>query len=61
MIDWGVSGVYPPGFEQAVFQARSGRYKEFSEMVLARLSDLHERVTEQFANIGYGLSLAARH
>lgn len=59
MIDWGVSGVYPPGFEQAVFKHGRGRYKEFSEMVLARLSDLHERVTEQFANIGYGLSLAA--
>ncbi len=26
MIDWGLAGVYPPGFEQAVLQVKSGQY-----------------------------------
>lgn len=59
MIDWGVAGVYPPGFEQAALQAQSSWNGEFAEMVLARLSDGQERVMKQFAMIGYGLSVAA--
>jgi aminoglycoside phosphotransferase (APT) family kinase protein len=61
IIDWGVSGAYPPRFEQAAFQAQSGRNGEFMVMVLARLSDRQERVVKQFATIGYGLSVAAHH
>ncbi|KAK1772249.1 kinase-like domain-containing protein [Phialemonium atrogriseum] len=44
IIDWGVAGVYPPGFEQATLQAQSSWNGEFAEMVLARLSDRQERV-----------------
>lgn len=61
IIDWGVAGVYPPGFEQAAFQVQSPRNEEFTNMVLARLSDRQERVMEQFATIAYGLSVAAHH
>lgn len=60
ILDWGVAGVYPPGFEQAAFEVQSWN-GEFREMVLARLSDRQERVMEQFATIGYGLSVAAHH
>ena len=60
MIDWAFAGVYPPGFEQAVLQVRSGWYREFAEMVLSKLSDRQEHITKQFFSIGYGLSLAAR-
>lgn len=60
MIDWAFAGVYPPGFEQAVLKVQSRWYKEFAEMVLSKLSDRQERITKQFVNIGYGLSLAAR-
>lgn len=59
MIDWGVAGVYPPGFEHAAFQAQSGRYEGFAEMVFARLSDRQKRLRKQFDNIGYGLSVGA--
>ncbi|PVH75823.1 hypothetical protein DL98DRAFT_314795 [Cadophora sp. DSE1049] len=37
IIDWGLAGVYPPGFEQAIPQAEW--HEEFAEMVLSRLSD----------------------
>ncbi len=60
MIDWGIAGVYPPGFEQAALKSASWN-TEFREMVLARLSDRQERVTEQFAAIMYGLTVAAFH
>jgi thiamine kinase-like enzyme len=59
MLDWAFAGVYPPGFEQAVLQVRSGWYREFAEMVLSKVSDRQEHITKQFVNIGYGLSLAA--
>ncbi|KAK3943427.1 kinase-like domain protein [Diplogelasinospora grovesii] len=39
LIDWGLSGVYPPGFEQA-------RNEQFVDMVLDRLSDRREDVME---------------
>ena len=60
MIDWAFAGIYPPGFEQAVLEVCSAWYREFAEMVLSKLSDRQEHITKQFANIGYGLSLAAR-
>lgn len=58
MIDWGLAGVYPPGFEQASMREASWN-AEFTEMVLARLSNRQEHVMKQFAMIGYGLSVAA--
>lgn len=60
VIDWGVAGVYPPGFEQAALCLQS-KNKEFAEMVLAGLSNRQEKVMEQYSMIGYGLSVAARH
>jgi aminoglycoside phosphotransferase (APT) family kinase protein len=60
IVDWGVAGVYPAGFEQAAFQVQSWN-GEFTDMVFARLSDRQERVMEQFATIAYGLSVAAHH
>lgn len=60
MIDWGVAGVYPVGFEQAVILLQSKSTTEFAEMVLARLSDRQQRLTDQYHMIGYGLSVAAR-
>jgi aminoglycoside phosphotransferase (APT) family kinase protein len=42
MIDWALAGVYPPGFEQAVFKKQSGWFEEFGEMVLSKLSDRQE-------------------
>lgn len=60
MIDWGIAGMYPPGFEQAALKKSSWNV-EFSEMVLGRLSDRQERVMKQFAMIAYGLTVAARH
>jgi aminoglycoside phosphotransferase (APT) family kinase protein len=59
IVDWGIAGVYPPGFEQAALREQSGWNGEFLEMVLARLSDRQEHVMNQFATIGYGLSVAA--
>jgi hypothetical protein len=59
VVDWAVAGVYPPGFEQAALRVQSGWNGEFTEMVLARLSDRQEHVIDQFATIGYGLSVAA--
>jgi thiamine kinase-like enzyme len=61
MIDWELAGVYPPGFEQAVLEVYGQRSIEFAEMVLARLSDRHERLSRQLFRIGYGLSVAASH
>lgn len=60
IIDWGVAGVYPPGFEQAAFKVQSWN-GELIDLVLERLSDRLEHVTEQFAVIAYGLSVAALH
>ncbi|KAH9204688.1 kinase-like domain-containing protein [Leptodontidium sp. 2 PMI_412] len=37
IINWGLAGVYPPGFEQAIHQRSQD--EEFAEMVLSRLSD----------------------
>jgi hypothetical protein len=59
IIDWGVAGVYPPGFEQATLRVQSGWNEEFAEMVLARLSNRQGSVIGQFFTIGYGLSVAA--
>lgn len=61
MIDRGIAGVYPSGFEQAVFRSKSGWHREFADMVLTRLSDQQEDMTRLFRNISYGLSLAALH
>lgn len=60
LIDWGIAGVYPPGFEQAVLHPQSGWNPEFAEMVLGMLSDRQELVVKQYDMIGYGLSVAAR-
>ncbi|TVY21104.1 hypothetical protein LARI1_G001973 [Lachnellula arida] len=57
VIDWGIAGVYPPGFEQTVL---SGSWEELAETVLARLEDQGEDITKQYRSIGYGLSVAAR-
>ncbi|TVY46255.1 hypothetical protein LOCC1_G004346 [Lachnellula occidentalis] len=57
MIDWGIAGVYPPGFEQAVL---AGTYEELTDIVLARLEDRGGDITKQYRSIGYGLSVAAR-
>lgn len=59
LIDWGLAGAYPPGFEQAAFRSQSGWDKEFTIMVLNRLSDPQNSVVDQFRTIGYGLSVAA--
>jgi aminoglycoside phosphotransferase (APT) family kinase protein len=61
MIDWGLAGVYPPGFEQAILSQDATREIEFAQMVLARLSDRHEYVSKQYRMTGYGLSVAAPH
>ncbi|OAA62741.1 Protein kinase-like domain protein [Niveomyces insectorum RCEF 264] len=58
MLDWGLAGAYPPGFEQAPLRGGSWN-AEFAKMVLERLSDRQEHVTRQFAKIAYGLSVAA--
>lgn len=58
LLDWGYAGIYPRGFEQAVL-SRQASNKEFSEMVLSRLSDRHEQMSRQFFSIGYALTTAA--
>ncbi|KAL7627038.1 hypothetical protein AAE478_003814 [Parahypoxylon ruwenzoriense] len=55
LIDWGCAGVYPQGFDQAVLRLQSAN-DEFSDMVLARLSNQQKELTEQYRAIGYGLS-----
>jgi aminoglycoside phosphotransferase (APT) family kinase protein len=59
MIDWGIAGLYPPGFEQAALRAQCGRNQEFLGMVLAGLSNRQDSVFAQFSTIQYGLSVAA--
>ncbi|KAH7342976.1 kinase-like domain-containing protein [Rhexocercosporidium sp. MPI-PUGE-AT-0058] len=59
IIDWGLAGAYPPGFEQAILQAEG--YQDFAEMVLSRLSDRQKRITEQFRRIQFGLSVGVHH
>lgn len=59
MIVWGSAGAYPPGFEQAVLELHGGGNVEFSELVLARLFDRHEKLSRQLFSIGYGFSVAA--
>lgn len=54
MIDWGLAGAYPPGFEQAVLK---DRYEGFGEIVLMKLSNRQERVIKQLRSIGYSLSV----
>jgi aminoglycoside phosphotransferase (APT) family kinase protein len=59
IIDWGLAGAYPPGFEQAVIR-EPGQHKEFADMVIARLLNRRDLVSQQFSMISYGLSVAAR-
>jgi len=61
MIDWGLAGAYPPGFEQAVFEGQSWQEQDFTDMVLGKLSNRQENITKQFKSIGYGLSVAKSH
>ncbi|KAH6715837.1 kinase-like domain-containing protein [Leptodontidium sp. MPI-SDFR-AT-0119] len=59
IIDWGLAGVYPPGFEQAILQQSWD--EEFAEMVLSKLSDRQKRISKQFFGIGFGLSVGIHH
>jgi hypothetical protein len=59
IIDWGVAGAYPPGFEQAALRLQSGWNGEFAKMVLAKLSSPQNYIIDQYFTIGYGLSVAA--
>lgn len=60
LIDWGIAGVYPLGFEQAAFRNQSERTMDLVEMVLAGLSNRQDSMYEQFRQIQYGLS-TGRH
>ncbi|EPE35578.1 Protein kinase-like (PK-like) [Glarea lozoyensis ATCC 20868] len=59
MIDWGLAGAYPPGFEQAILHREAKSDKELAQMVLARLSDRQEHVSRQYESIAFGLSRGA--
>ena len=60
LIDWGIAGVYPLGFEQVAFRTQSGRTRDLVEMVLAGLSNRQDSMYDQFRQIQYGLSVG-RH
>jgi hypothetical protein len=60
LIDWGIAGVYPLGFEQVAFRTQSERTMELVEMVLAGLSNRQDSMYDQFCQIQYGLSVG-RH
>lgn len=58
VIDWGIAGIYPPGFfKQAVLATAGG---ELAELVLAGLEHRGEHMIEQYRDISYGLTVAAR-
>lgn len=59
LIDWAWAGVYPRGFEQAVFSEQAAN-AAFAEMVLSGLSDRQEGLQQQHASVAYGISVASR-
>ncbi|KEY74680.1 hypothetical protein S7711_05433 [Stachybotrys chartarum IBT 7711] len=58
-VDWGCAGVYPRGFEQVALREQHW-HREFADMVLARLSNQHLKLAEQYEAISYALS-TGRH
>lgn len=56
IVDWGCAGVYPRGFEQVTLQELHW-HREFADMALAKLSDQHVDLGEQYRAFAYALSV----
>jgi hypothetical protein len=58
-IDWGLAGVYPRGFEQAILHREANHNNGFAQTVLTKLSDRQEHLARQHESVAFRLSRRA--